>query len=102
MFFCFLRCFFSVDLKIDEDEKIVPPRVYGNMIGAGLSDNEEDDDDELDDDDEDEVLDIHNDYELDNYGNTNVNGNADLDNVENFNPESNGEVSFPYSLLFKY
>uniref|UniRef100_A0AC34QUE8 Clusterin-associated protein 1 n=1 Tax=Panagrolaimus sp. JU765 TaxID=591449 RepID=A0AC34QUE8_9BILA len=80
-----------VDLKIDEDEKIVPPRVYGNMIGAGLSDNEEDDDDELDDDDEDEVLDIHNDYELDNYGNTNVNGNADLDNVENFNPESNGE-----------
>uniref|UniRef100_A0AC34FM19 Clusterin-associated protein 1 n=1 Tax=Panagrolaimus sp. ES5 TaxID=591445 RepID=A0AC34FM19_9BILA len=88
-----------VDIKVeDEDQqKAAHMRVFGNMIGAGLSDDEEDDDDlDDDDDDDDDILDIpsengEDELELTN-GLNNILENPEAEEIENFNPEAQPEM----------
>ena len=81
---------------MDEPENQNPtgPRIYGNMIGAGLSDDEDLDDEE------DDIIDIQSENELDDFDtnahilkNRNHSIADDPENIEDFHPEAESEVS---------
>ena len=78
-------------MEDDDQQKAPHMRVYGNMIGAGFSDEDDDDLDE-EDDDVDDIMDIPSENGDEELELTNGFEKREAEEIENFNPEAQNEM----------